>query len=250
MNKSLTTKRFGWVVNLLVARNLIKSKRKLAGMLGTYSTKLSEILAERMYVSGEIIYQMSQLFPEIPYDFYFVELPSNGITTEEELRAQIEEKLSTHKHQPSTINSQLSTFNSQLSTQEKTLPLLPISAIAGFNGIDELGVTFDQCEQLDMAYLVKAGAEFVIRISGNSMQPNYNNGDLIACRRVKDMAFFQWGKVYLLDSEQGAMLKRVFPSNDEEMIECRSDNPDYPPFLLSKEGIRSLSMVVAMIREE
>ncbi len=250
MNKSLTTKRFGWVVNLLVARNLIKSKRKLAEMLGTYSTKLSEILAERMYVSGEIIYQMSQLFPEIPYDFYFVELPSNGITTEEELRAQIEEKLSTHKHQPSTINSQLSTFNSQLSTQEKTLPLLPMSAIAGFNGIDEIGIAFEHCEQIDMPYLVKSGAEFLIRISGNSMQPNYHHGDLIACRRIKDMAFFQWGKVYLLDSEQGAMLKRVFPAQDQEMIECRSDNPDYPPFLLQKESIRSLSVVVALIREE
>ena len=251
MNKLLTTKRFGWVVNLLVARNLIKSKRKLAGMLGTYSTKLSEILAERMYVSGEIIYKMSQLFPEIPYEFYFVELPANNINTEDELRTLIEQKLNSRDiaccvRNDHSENSQLSTLNSQLST----LPLLPMSAIAGFNGIDDIGVAFEQCEQLDMSYLVKAGAEFAIRVSGNSMQPNYYNGDLIACRRIKDLAFFQWVKVYLLDSEQGAMLKRVFPSADEDMIECRSDNSDYPPFFLPKEEIRSLSVVVAMVREE
>lgn len=248
MNKLLTTKRFGWVVNLLVARNLIKSKRKLAGMLGTYSTKLSEILAERMYVSGEIIYQMSQLFPEIPYEFYFMELPANNINTEDELRTRIEQKLNSRETACCVRNDQ--SENLDHSEKRLTLPLLPMSAIAGFNGIDDIGVAFEQCEQLDMSYLVKAGAEFVIRVSGNSMQPNYYNGDLIACRRIKDMAFFQWGKVYLLDSEQGAMLKRVFPSADEDMIECRSDNSDYPPFTLHKESIRSLSVVVAMIREE
>ena len=258
MNKSLTTKRFGWVVNLLAARNLIKSKRKLAEMLGTYSTKLSEILAERMYVSGEIIYQMSRLFPEIPYEFYFIELPSNNINTEDELRSLIEQNLDgkdtasrilsvNDRNINSKSDCRLSTVNT---TKCSTLPLLPMSAIAGFNGIDEIGIAFEHCEQIDMPYLVKSGAEFLIRISGNSMQPNYHHGDLIACRRIKDMAFFQWGKVYLLDSEQGAMLKRVFPAQDQEMIECRSDNPDYPPFLLQKESIRSLSIVVALIREE
>ena len=248
MDKLLTTRRFVWVVNLLVARNLIKSKRKLAGMLGTYSTKLSEILAERMYVSGEIIYKMSKLFPEIPYEFYFMELPANNINTEDELRTRIEQKLNSRETACCVRNDQSENFDH--SEKRLTLPLLPMSAIAGFNGIDDIGVAFEQCEQLDMSYLVKAGAEFVIRVSGNSMQPNYYNGDLIACRRIKDMAFFQWGKVYLLDSEQGAMLKRVFPSQEEDMIECRSDNPDYPPFTLHKESIRSLSVVVAVVREE
>lgn len=248
MDKLLTTRRFVWVVNLLVARNLIKSKRKLAGMLGTYSTKLSEILAERMYVSGEIIYKMSKLVPEIPYEFYFMELPANNINTEDELRSLIEQKLNSRETACCVRNDQ--SENLDHSEKRLTLPLLPMSAIAGFNGIDDIGVAFEQCEQLDMSYLVKAGAEFVIRVSGNSMQPNYYNGDLIACRRIKDMAFFQWGKVYLLDSEQGAMLKRVFPSADEDMIECRSDNPDYPPFTLHKESIRSLSVVVAVVREE
>ena len=245
MNKLLTTKRFGWVVNLLVARNLIKSKRKLAGMLGTYSTKLSEILAERMYVSGEIIYQMSQLFPQIPYDFYFVELPSNGITTEDELRTQIEQKLD---EQQSTVNSQQSTVNSSRISQGRSLPLLPMSAIAGFNGIDEFGVAFEHCEQIEMPYLVKSGAEFLIRISGNSMQPNYHNGDLIACRRIKDMAFFQWGKVYVIDSAEGPMVKRLKKSDDENSILCCSDNSDFDPFELQKDEIRSLSLVVGSIQ--
>ena len=248
MNKLLTTKRFGWVVNLLVARNLIKSKRKLAGMLGTYSTKLSEILAERMYVSGEIIYKMSQLFPEIPYEFYFVELPANNINTEDELRTLIEQNLNSRNTACCVRNDQ--SENLDHSEKRLTLPLLPMSAIAGFNGIDEMGVALEQCEQVDMSYLVKLGAEFVIRVSGNSMQPNYNNGDLIACRRIEDMAFFQWGKVYLLDSAQGAMLKRIFPASDSAKIECRSDNPDYPPFMLEKEEIRSLSVVVATVRVE
>ena len=55
MDKSLINSRFREVVNLLLSRNLIKSKRELAEKLGISSTKLSEILAERMNVSAEII---------------------------------------------------------------------------------------------------------------------------------------------------------------------------------------------------
>lgn len=240
MDKSLTTKRFGWVVNLLAARNLIKSKRNLAGKLGTYSTKLSEILAERMYVSGEIIYQMSQLFPMIPYEFYFVELPSNGIETEEELRDHILERIDN--------------WSEEVVEEEKEkgslLPILPVKVVAGFCGVDFDGVDFARCEKIDMPYFVDLGVEFLINVMGNSMQPNYNNGDLLGCRRVKDITYIKWGKVYLLDSREGAMLKRIFPSSDPELVECRSDNPEVAPFTLRKDDIRSLAEVLAVLRVE
>ena len=40
------------------------------------------------------------------------------------------------------------------------------------------------------------------------MQPKYNSGDLVACRVVPLGTFFQWNKVYVLDTEQGALIKR------------------------------------------
>lgn len=44
---------------------------------------------------------------------------------------------------------------------------------------------------------------------------------------MRNIRFFQWGKTYLIDSEQGAMIKRIFPTDNDEYIECRSDNPLY-----------------------
>ena len=260
MDKSLINSRFREVVNLLLSRNLIKSKRELAEKLGISSTKLSEILAERMNVSAEIIGKMFTLFPDIPLNVYFYALKTSGKTKE-----RMMDELWEFARQSKTNNSysyQVEEYDNKDAASEsaevykkrddmgRILPLLPISAVAGWNGWEEAGVDYNECEKIDIGYLKKFNAEFCIRIAGNSMEPNYHNGDIIACRKLSESTFIQWGKVYLIDSEQGAMLKRVFPSTVEEMIECRSDNQDYPPFLLPKEEIRSLSVVVATVRVE
>ncbi len=243
MDKSLINSRFREVVNLLLSRNLIKNKRELAEKLSISSTKLSEILAERMNVSAEIIGKMFALYPEIPFEYYLTENNIMGNWQQADS--------SDYQTHPTILNCQTTpTTKKQPINSQLSIPLLPISAVAGWNGIDSFGVNENECEQICIPYLIKAGAEFLIRVSGNSMQPNYYNGDLIGCRKVRDMAFFQWGKVYLLDSEQGAMLKRIFPTSDSDSIECRSDNPDYPPFTLPKTEIRSLSIVVGLVRTE
>jgi phage repressor protein C with HTH and peptisase S24 domain len=69
------------------------------------------------------------------------------------------------------------------------------------------------------------GVKFLIRVSGSSMQPKYSNGDILACRPITDLTFFQWGKVYVLDTDQGSVVKRLFPcAEDADVIECHSDN--------------------------
>ena len=229
MDKSLINSRFREVVNLLLSRNLIKSKRELAEKLGISSTKLSEILAERMNVSAEIIGKMFSLYPNIPFEYYLTDTSHEKLNPDGDCRP-----LAVDRRQ-----------------NNSSLPLLPMSAVAGWNGWDEFGVDYSECEKICIPYLVEAGAEFLIRVTGSSMQPNYHTGDLIGCRKVRESSFLQWGKVYLIDSEQGAMLKRIFPIADkDEFIECRSDNPNYPPFTLSKNEIRSLSIVVGLVRTE
>lgn len=130
------------------------------------------------------------------------------------------------------------------------LPLIPIDAVAGFNGVDVQGVRLEDCSRYVVPEFAELRAEYMIRVSGSSMYPKYSNGDLLACRRVREVTFLQWGKVYVLDSNQGAMVKRMFPCEDSEVVECRSDNPNYPPFRLPKSEIRSVSIVVGVIRFE
>ncbi|MBQ9339843.1 MAG: LexA family transcriptional regulator [Paludibacteraceae bacterium] len=150
---------------------------------------------------------------------------------------------------PSTdINQQSSTGNQQ---HQNMLPLIPIDAVAGYNGIDSMGVLIEDCTFYSVPEFIAAKAEYMIRVSGSSMYPKYSSGDILACRRVPEITFFQWGKVYVIDSNQGAMVKRLFEvKEDPTVVLCKSDNNNYPPFVLPKKEIRSLSIVVGVIRLE
>ena len=131
------------------------------------------------------------------------------------------------------------------------LPLIPIDAVAGFNGWDESGISELDCARYDVPDFAAVHADFLIRVSGSSMYPKYSSGDILACRKIVEVTFIQWGKIYVIDSQQGAMVKRLFPiEGDDEHVLCKSDNPNYLPFELPKDEIRSLSIVVGAIRLE
>lgn len=131
------------------------------------------------------------------------------------------------------------------------IPLVPIDAVAGFNGWDESGIAELDCARYDVPDFAAVHADFLIRVSGSSMYPKYSSGDILACRKIVEVTFIQWGKIYVIDSQQGAMVKRLFPiEGDDEHVLCKSDNPNYLPFELPKDEIRSLSIVVGAIRLE
>ena len=55
---------------------------------------------------------------------------------------------------------------------EKTLPLIPYDAFAGLPNIDNIGVAFKDCEQYYIPDFISRGADFLIRVSGDSMVLN------------------------------------------------------------------------------
>ena len=75
-------------------------------------------------------------------------------------------------------------------------------------------------------------------------------GDILACRRVREARNIQWGKVYVIDSEEGTMVKRLKTSDDEECILCCSDNAEYDQFNIRKGEIRQIALVVGLHRIE
>lgn len=133
-----------------------------------------------------------------------------------------------------------------------TLPLIPIEAIAGVPAGDFQGVRFSDCEQYRIPDFEAKGAEFLIRVSGSSMYPKYSNGDILACKKIDQILFIQWGKVYVVDSSQGSLVKRLFEDKEnKDNLICVSDNKEnYPPFSIPKSDIRSLSIVIGVIRLE
>lgn len=131
------------------------------------------------------------------------------------------------------------------------VPLLPIAAVAGYNGIDAEGVRLEDCPRYVVPDFVQAKADFLIRVTGQSMQPMYLNGDLLACKFVRDASLFQWGRTYIIDTAEGAMLKQLFASDrNEDAVTCRSVNPAFPPFDILKSALRATAIIVGLIRME
>lgn len=128
------------------------------------------------------------------------------------------------------------------------IPLIPISAMAGaFTG--EQTVLEYECERFVVPTF--KGAEFLISVKGSSMYPKYNSGDIVACKRLPmDDIFFQWNKVYVLDTDQGPLIKRVKPGSDKDHVLIVSDNERYEPFELPLNRIYHVALVIGVIRLE
>lgn len=128
------------------------------------------------------------------------------------------------------------------------IPLIPLSAMAGaFTG--DTSVMEYECER----YVIPAfkGADFLIQVKGDSMQPTYYSGDLVACQRVPlNDLFFQWNKTYVLDTAQGPLIKRIMPGSDSSHVLIVSDNDSYPPFELSKSQFHGVALVRGLVRLE
>ena len=126
----------------------------------------------------------------------------------------------------------------------QTRPRIPTTAAAGSLSGDAASVTLRDCEQLPVISQLPA-YDFTIIIKGDSMKPKYESGDEIACRRILNPSFIQWGKVHVLDTVQGIVVKKVY--DDGDCIKCVSINPDYPPFSVPKDEVYSLSLVVGSL---
>lgn len=136
----------------------------------------------------------------------------------------------------------------QLSEDGTGIPLIPVEAMAGcFTGSQT--VLLQECER----YVVPAfkNADFLIRVSGDSMVPRYFSGDMVACKMLSlaDI-FFQWGKVYVLDTDQGALIKKVERGSSSDTITLVSENQAYQPFELLIRQVYHIAIVMGLIRTE
>ena len=129
------------------------------------------------------------------------------------------------------------------------IPLIPVEAMVGW-GSGAVQVMEYDLKRYVIPEFTELKVDFMIPVRGSSMYPKYNSGDLVACRKLPLDTFFQWNKVYVLDTVQGAMIKRVKPSEKEGCINCISDNERYEPFELHLSDIYSLALVVGVIRLE
>jgi SOS-response transcriptional repressor LexA len=125
-----------------------------------------------------------------------------------------------------------------------TKPRLPITAAAGVLSDYLGGVLAHECEQMPVIRSMP-DYDFTMLVKGNSMEPKYEGGDEIACKKVESI--IEWGKTYVLATRDGAVLKRLYEA--ENGVRCVSYNHDeYPDFFVNGDDILGVYRVVGLIR--
>lgn len=136
-------------------------------------------------------------------------------------------------------------LNPENKEYDETRPRIPMDAAAGSLTIAQDGITLRDCEQIP---IIKAFAryDFTIFARGDSMEPEYHSGDELACVYIRDSKFIQWGRVHVIDTSQGILVKRIF--RGDKCIICKSDNPVYSEFSIDESEFYNVALVIGMIR--
>ncbi|MDR2908075.1 MAG: hypothetical protein LBU91_08825, partial [Bacteroidales bacterium] len=131
------------------------------------------------------------------------------------------------------------------------IPKISTEAIVTFKSNNNT-ITCERCEEYRVPEFSHQGVDFLTHFSGSSMVPTYNNGDILACKKLPELTFIQWGKAYVLSTSQGLIVKRLFEDKeDKNCVICKSDNEKYyPEFSIPKSKIMSVSIVLGVIRME
>lgn len=125
-------------------------------------------------------------------------------------------------------------------------PRIPLDAAAGSLSIALSSVSENECELMPIIPTLPEYS-FTILARGDSMTPDILSGDELACRFINEKGFIQWGRIHVLDTAQGVVVKRIFDANDT--IICRSSNSNYPDFSIPKDEIYHLAIVVGLVRQ-
>lgn len=211
-----TLKAIIWLIN----SGKVPSRTALASELNIKPSKFSEILNERMKAGTDIMSILCEKY----------EISSRWLLTG---RGSMFDGETGPIAKPS------------MQGDKAAIPLIPYDAIAGYGSFDfqELPIEdFYTVEEL-------RGADFLIRVKGDSMSPKYNGGDIVACKKIDTITFWQWHKIYAICTvNQGILIKRVEEyENNPAFITCRSENPAYKPFELHEDEIVSAALVLGAI---
>jgi phage repressor protein C with HTH and peptisase S24 domain len=124
------------------------------------------------------------------------------------------------------------------------VPLIPTGARAG-----TLADFAEAVKEYDVEKIVSPvrGADYAIQVTGDSMAPEYEPGCHVLIKKVFEDQFIEWGKTYVLDSDNGAVIKKIFPTEDAAVVESRSVNPAYPPFRVRTEHVHGWYRVLMIM---
>ena len=197
------------------------------GMSNGWANKVGDSIRENT------LKKISEVYPELNIAWLKsgVGVMLNNGESEETLYTPKEEHPKERNHKDATEET------------AKMVLLLPVSAQGGSLNDFVVSVKESDCEKVVSPI---RGVDFAMTVSGDSMLPEYPNGSRIFIKRINERAFIEWGKVYVLDTCNGTVIKILVPAEKEGYVKCVSINQDpiFAPFEVAFEDIYGVYKVL------
>lgn len=127
------------------------------------------------------------------------------------------------------------------------IPLVPAQAHAGSLEQYAEGYSAKECRKV---YTPQIEADLAITVKGDSMEPVIHSGTILCVKRINEKSFIPWGSPLVLSTENGTLVKLLYPSNKgEDYVEARSYNKDYPPFTVPLETVYGIYRIICEVSE-
>ena len=211
------------------------SVRQFEAMIGSSDGKIAKFMATNSSLKSDTLNKIMEVFPQLSIEWL---ISGEG----EMLKSSADGSLS---------NTKELRRNYEGTSDQKRLPLVTQKAVAGFGNADFAIHEADVKEYYIVPKFRYHQVDFMIEISGSSMYPKYNSGDVVACTILRDGAFIQWNKCHVVATrDQGILCKRLMPGSSDNYLKMVSDNENYPPFEVPKDDITGIALVVGVIRLE
>ena len=209
--------------NLLRDKGFVRSQRDFASLMELNESTISKALrGDERYLTDSLMDRLDWLMKRTVGIHSYVDTQLPQPSTKHEFSLPLKEE-------------SVSLF---------TLPVIPTKAMAGTLGEFTNSIHEYDCEQ--MISPIK-GADYAIKVCGDSMNPEIPNGSQILIKKILEEQFIEWGKVFCLDTQNGAIIKKVFPTTNPEVVECRSVNPEFPPFQVNVKYINGWYRVLMVL---
>lgn len=222
------SERFGKAINYLRMQGVIAKNEDVATRMGADPSNVSRsIKGTGNYPSDSFLRRFNQSFDNI-FSYQWLCLGEGKMINDEAQTELLSQRLGR-------------AANVGLSDEVYSIPLLPVYAQGGSLNDFVVSVKESDCEWIISPI---KGVDYAITVSGESMSPEYPSGSQVLIKKINERAFIDWGRVYVLDTCNGTVIKQLFPSDAAGRVVCKSINPEYPSFEVSLEDVYGVYRVL------
>lgn len=126
--------------------------------------------------------------------------------------------------------------------------LLPLYEIDPLLGLSALWKDHSNMQPKDYMYIPGLNADFVFPYYGKGMEPQLENGDWIALRRVSDLSFFNYGNIHAITTREQVIVRNMKKSTTEDTILLTTNDPESDAIELPTKAIKAMFTVVSIIK--